>query len=105
MPTTGLKRYRHLFRNIENPFTYIFDKAGDRGRTLHFVTKPNRLVFEVSPSTYQVFKEIFMADVYNIEALKCVLPDNPIIIDIGANVGFFDILLLSKVKNAQIYAY
>ncbi|MGN7890367.1 FkbM family methyltransferase [Dyadobacter endophyticus] len=105
MPVTGLRRYVNLFRHLRNPSEYVFDKFRDRGRTLHFVTKPNKLRFEVPPSLYQVFKEIFMADVYNIEALRRVLPDDPLVIDIGANAGFFDILLLSKTKNAQIYAY
>lgn len=105
MPATGLKRYFHLFRNTENPFEYIFDKFHNRGKTLHFVTKPYKVGFDVPDSLFQVFKEIFMADVYNIGALVRVLPDNPVVIDIGANAGFFDILLLSKIKNAQIYAY
>lgn len=105
MPVTGLRRYVNLFRNVRNPSEYLFDKLRDRGRTLHFATKPNKIGFEVPDSLYQVFKEIFMADVYNIEAVSRVLPDDPLVIDIGANAGFFDILLLSKVKNAQIYAY
>lgn len=105
MPVTGLRRYVNLFRNIRNPSEYLFDKFYDRGRTLHFATKPNKLGFEVPASLYQVFKEIFMADVYNIESLRRALPDDPLVIDIGANAGFFDILLLSKTKNAQIYAY
>lgn len=105
MPVTGPRRYINLFRNIGNPLEYIFDKFHDRGRMLHFVTRPNRLGFDVPASLHQVFKEIFMADVYNIGALMRVLPDDPLVIDIGANAGFFDILLLSKIKNAQIYAY
>ena len=105
MPVTGPRRYVNLFRNIGNPFEYIFDKFHDRGRALHFATKPNKIEFKVPPSLHQVFKEIFMADVYNIGALAGVLPDDPLVIDIGANAGFFDILLLSKIKNAQIYAY
>lgn len=105
MPVTGPGRYVNLFRNIRNPLEYIFDKFYDRGRTLHFVTKPYKLGFDVPASLYQVFKEIFMADVYNIRELMRVLPHDPLVIDIGANAGFFDILLLSKTKNAQIYAY
>ena len=105
MPVKGLRRYANLFRNVGNPFEYIFDKLYDRGRTLHFVTKPYKLGFDVPASLYQVFKEIFMVDVYNIGVLERVLPDDPLVIDIGANAGFFDILLLSKTKNAQIYAY
>jgi FkbM family methyltransferase len=105
MPVTGPRRYINLFKNIRNPFEYIFDKFYERGRMLHFVTKPNKLGFDVPASLHQVFKEIFMADVYNIGTLMRVLPDDPVVIDIGANAGFFDILLLSKTKNAQIYAY
>lgn len=105
MPVAGPRRYINLFGNIGNPFEYIFDKLHDRGRMLHFVTKPNKIAFDVPASLHQVFKEIFMADVYNIGRLMRVLPDDPLVIDIGANAGFFDILLLSKIKNAQIYAY
>lgn len=105
MPVTGLSRYLNLFHNIGNPFEYLLDKFRDRGRTLHFVSKPNRLTFPVPASLYLVFKEIFMSDVYNIRTLTAILPDNPLIIDVGANAGFFDVLLLSKIKNAQIYAY
>jgi FkbM family methyltransferase len=43
--------------------------------------------------------------VYNIQQLIKKLPEKPIIIDIGANVGYFNILLLSKLKAATIYAY
>ncbi|WP_460985293.1 FkbM family methyltransferase [Spirosoma fluminis] len=46
-----------------------------------------------------------MADVYEIDALVRVLPNEPVIIDIGANAGFFDIQLLSKIEKATIYAY
>ena len=46
-----------------------------------------------------------MADVYEIDALVKMLPARPVVIDIGANAGFFDIQLLSKIDRATIYAY
>jgi FkbM family methyltransferase len=46
-----------------------------------------------------------MEDVYSIENLVNKLPANPVIVDIGANAGFFDILLLSKIKSAKILAF
>jgi FkbM family methyltransferase len=46
-----------------------------------------------------------MEDVYSINSLVKKLPENPVVIDIGANAGFFNILLLSKIKNATILAY
>ncbi|QJW88361.1 FkbM family methyltransferase [Spirosoma taeanense] len=46
-----------------------------------------------------------MADVYEIDTLVHQLPSNPVVIDIGANAGFFEALLLSKINQATIYAY
>jgi len=46
-----------------------------------------------------------MTDVYEIDTLVRQLPAKPVIIDIGANVGFFGIQLLSKIEAATIYAY
>lgn len=46
-----------------------------------------------------------MTDVYEIDTLVQQLPPQPIIIDIGANAGFFGIQLLSKIETGTIYAY
>jgi FkbM family methyltransferase len=105
MPKKGFLRYLALVANIKNFGEYLFSKSERSKRSLHFVTKPNALQFDVPESLYQVFKEIFMADVYSIKQLTQLLPAKPTIIDIGANAGFFDILVLSKLKNATIYAF
>ncbi len=105
MPVKGFSRYIRLFRHIQNPFEYIFNKSNIKTRPLVFITKPNAIKFIVPLSIYQVFKEIFMADVYEIENLVVSIPKNPIVIDIGANAGLFDFLLLSKLNEATIYAY
>lgn len=105
MPVKGFSRYIRLFRHIQNPAEYFFHKGERRQRALHFITRPNALIFDVPESVYQVFKEIFMADVYEINRLVAAVPAKPLVVDIGANAGFFDILLLSKLKDATIYAY
>jgi FkbM family methyltransferase len=105
MPVTGIKRYINLAENIENPGEYLFHKGKRKMRSLHFTTRPHAINFEVPESLYQVFKEIFMEDVYNIRELVKKLPVNPVVIDIGANAGFFNVLLLSKIKKARILAY
>ena len=46
-----------------------------------------------------------MVDVYEIDMLVNKLPAEPIVVDIGANAGFFCIQLLSKINRATIYAY
>jgi FkbM family methyltransferase len=105
MSVSGYKRYIKLFKNVQNPFEYIFNRGKRKIRHLQFITRPNSIQFEVPGTLYPVFKEIFMEDVYNISSVEKELPANPIVIDIGANAGFFDILLLSKNINATIYAY
>jgi FkbM family methyltransferase len=105
MPKKGLARYSFLISNIINYNEYLIDKIIRRKRSLVFTTKPNAIQFEVPRSLYQVFKEIFMVDVYTIKKLITSIPAKPVIIDIGANAGFFDVLILSKNKDAKIYAY
>lgn len=105
MPVTGFKRYIKLAENIENPGEYLFNKSKRKERPLHFITRPNAIRFDVPESLYQVFKEIFMEDVYGIADLVKKLPVHPVVIDIGANAGFFNILLLSKINEAKILAF
>lgn len=105
MPIKGFSRYTMLFKNISNWQEYVFHKSERKKRPLRFVTRPNAVRFEVPESLYQVFKEIFMEDFYEADKLIKKLPPNPLIIDIGANAGFFNVLLFSKIKNAQVLAY
>lgn len=105
MPSKGFSRYLKLFSNIQNPFEYLLNKGKRFTRSLTFTTKPTAIHFAVPESLYQVFKEIFMADVYNINYLTKILPDKPFVVDIGANAGYFDVLLLSKINKAKIFAY
>lgn len=105
MAVGGISRYFRLWRHIANPGEYIFHKVARHKRDLVFTTKPFPIRFHVPQSLYLIFKEIFMADVYEINDLVNTLPTAPVVIDIGANVGFFDIQLLSKIDRATIYAY
>ena len=105
MAVDGINRYFRLFKHIANPTEYIVRKGERHQRNLAFVTKPLPVHFLVSAPLYQVFKELFMADVYEIDALVKTLPANPVVIDIGANAGFFAIQLLSKIDRATLYAY
>lgn len=71
-----------------------------------FVTRGYPQKFLVpSKALYLVFKEIFVSDFYDIDKLVATLPPNPVIIDIGANAGYFNIMLFSKIKEATVYAY
>jgi FkbM family methyltransferase len=105
MSVKGITRYQRLTQNIANWQEYIFRKGERKKRSLQFTTRPYPIHFKVPGSLYQVFKEIFMEDFYEIDSLVKKLPDNPVIIDVGANAGFFNILLFSKIHKARILAY
>jgi FkbM family methyltransferase len=105
MSVSGAKRYQHLFKNVSNWQEYIFRKGSRKNRPLKFTTKPHAITFEVPDSLYQVFKEIFMEDFYEIDDLVKKLPKQPVIIDVGANAGFFNILIHSKIPEARIFSY
>jgi len=105
MAISGFKRYLKLIKNVENPWEYFLNKGKRHKKNLIFTTRPNKISFDVSSGIYLVFKEIFMSDVYNIDELLTKIPGKPVIVDIGANVGFFDMLILSKLPGATIYAY
>jgi FkbM family methyltransferase len=99
-------RYRNLVRNIGNWPLYFTRKLRKGYEGLSFVTRGNRLRFRVpSWALYTVFKEIFVSDFYDIDALLKKLPPRPVVLDIGANAGYFNMLLFSKMAEATVYAY
>lgn len=105
MSVKGITRYQRLIQNITNWQEYAFRKGERKKRSLQFTTKPYPIRFKVPDSLYQVFKEIFMEDFYEIDSLVKKLPSNPVVIDVGANAGFFNILLFSKIHKARVLAY
>jgi FkbM family methyltransferase len=106
MVKNSIARYKNLFRHIRNWPAYFTRKFNKTFQAMEFVTTGNSLRFRV-PSTglYLVFKEIFVSDFYDIDTLIKKLPPQPLIVDIGANAGYFNIMLFSKIKDATVYAY
>ncbi|THU41731.1 FkbM family methyltransferase [Niastella caeni] len=106
MVKNSFARYRNLFRHIRNWPDYFTRKFKKAFSTMEFTTRGNPVRFRV-PSTglYLVFKEIFVTDFYEIDTLVKQLPAKPVIVDIGANAGYFNIMLFSKIKDATVYAY
>ncbi|MGZ3916509.1 MAG: FkbM family methyltransferase [Flavisolibacter sp.] len=105
MAVSGITRYQRLKKNIANWGEYLFHKGERKKRPLEFITRPQPIHFSVPSSLYQVFKEIFMEDFYEIDSLVQKLPQEPVVIDVGANAGFFNVLLFSKIPRAKVFAY
>ncbi len=100
-------RYQNLVANIRNWPRYFTQKATDNFAPVRFAARGRReLFFDVtSKRLYFVFKEVFLTDFYRIRELAAALPNDAVVVDVGANAGFFTLLLLSKRPDAHIHAF
>lgn len=99
------RRYLNIFRTVNNWGEYLYKKATGFGDYFEFDIK-NFGKIKVVKNTLGPFRENFFDDVY----LSKVPKDNlnkpgAIIIDIGANIGYFSLSFLSRYPEAKIYAY
>jgi FkbM family methyltransferase len=82
------------------------EKFQRRFRSLEIVTRGNALRFDVpTRELYLVFKEIFLTDFYSVRELVRALPPEPVVIDVGANAGYFGMMLFSQLGGARMYAF
>lgn len=100
-----LKNYISLRKHIRNWPLYFKRKYFKPAGNAVYITRGNELELEVPDTFFYVFKEIFMEDFYGIDQLLEHIPVSPVIVDIGANVGYFSFLVASKRRDAAIYAY
>lgn len=97
-------RYVNLFRNLSNWWLYLAVKFRlVKADVLLFKTRKGIFV-EVPGRLLHTFKEIFMEECY-MAGLDGNVPENPTIIDIGANAGYFTLFAASRFNGARIWAY
>jgi len=98
--------YANLARTIGNWPMYLLHKF-QRGRPneYRFITRRRRIPFVVPGALRGTFKEVFMADTYDLRTLFDSLPENPTVIDIGANIGLFSVAMVDGVPGARCFAY
>ncbi|MDP2189353.1 MAG: FkbM family methyltransferase [Sphingobacteriaceae bacterium] len=103
-----MKAYRvlNMISNIDNWMAYLWYKSsGKKGAGFTFrlrnqfnVSVPNQIIPE--------FKESFFEEVYFKHLPKKLFTDPaPVVLDIGANVGFFSLLAWYKLPAAKILAF
>jgi FkbM family methyltransferase len=97
-------RYLNLIKNIENWWLYLAVKFGlNRTEPLLFRAR-HGITMEVPRRLLQTFKEIFMDECY-MRGLAHGVPSNPVIIDVGANAGYFTFYCASRFPEARIVAF
>ena len=97
-------RYFNLVKNIENWWEYLLFKFGLRKSDPLRLKARGGIILEVPHGLVHTFKEIFMEECY-MHGLRHTFPPHPVIIDIGANVGFFTLYAASRFPDAEILAF
>ena len=97
-------RYLNLIKNVRNWQLHFLDKFGLVKQDPLYFKVNNGIQVEVPKRTHHEFKEIFLENAYSIGLQKPV-KEGAVIVDIGANVGFFSLFAASQYKNSKIYSY
>ncbi len=94
-----------LVRNIRNWPRYLsFKLMGKRGASFTFHCGQG-IRLEVPLRLLHTFKESFLDEGYLRGFPRGFFQSEPVVLDIGANVGYFSFYLFSRFPNARIYAF
>jgi len=99
-----LRRYRSLISQFTNWPGYLSFKGG-KAPAFKFRMR-NGFEIEVQRKMLPPFKESFFDQVYlkgYPESFK--MPEEPVIVDIGANVGFFGLFIFSQYPSARVFGF
>jgi len=94
-----------LIKYVLNWHQYFLNKLARKKRTYHFRLRKNNILLEIPAETMRVFKEFFMKDAYDVHFLFRHLKKEAVIVDIGANIGLFTIMLLIHRPDLNIFSY
>lgn len=103
-----LNRYQNLTKRIINWKSYLLKKMVGFGFDKEFVFNVDNFgKISVPKNMMGTFRENFLDDIYFKHIPNSIFLNNncPVIVDIGANVGFFSLAAYSKFPKAKIYAF
>lgn len=100
-----LRRYKALFKKVNNPINYLWKKAIGFDDYFEFDIK-NFAKVKVQKQTMGPFRENFFDDIYLSRLPSMIFEKGNIsVIDIGANIGYFSLALLARTPKARIFAF
>lgn len=101
-----LHRTFNMIRNIKNWKAYLKYKYFSRKTDAFEFELRNGKRISVPHQVMPEFKECFFEEMYTKNLPKKIFNiENPIIIDVGANIGFFSLYCHLKFKNPKIFAF
>ena len=99
-----MMKYISFVKNLSNWWLHFAVKLGLTNKDPLIFRTRSDIIIEVPQRIMHEFKEIFMEGSY-MRGLELKIPDRPVIIDVGANAGFFTFFAASQFPGAQIYSY
>jgi FkbM family methyltransferase len=97
-------RHVRLIRRIRNWPLYLARHYFDWD-VLTFRTRRGGIAVEVPRGLFFVFKEIAIYDVYRLSRTIAALGPQPVIVDVGANAGYFSVFALALSPRASVHSY
>ncbi len=99
-----IKRYRTLISDFKNWPQFMFFKSG-KSESFRFKMR-NGFEIDVRRKMLPPFKESFFDGVY-LQGFpeEAEIGEEPVIVDVGANVGFFSLYMFSQFPKARIYGF
>lgn len=97
-------RYWNLVRNLSNWWLHFAVKFCLTGADPLIFKSRNGVLIEVPRRLLHEFKEIFLENTY-VSGFETSLTSKPIIVDVGANAGFFTVFAASLFPKARIYSF
>src|SRR5687767_17767 len=102
----GLHRTFNMVKNIENWGSYLRYKFGGKKNSSFIFRMRNDFLVSVPRQILPEFKESVFDEIYFKRLPKKNLNiSNPIVLDIGANVGYFTIFCLQRLHNPRIISF
>jgi FkbM family methyltransferase len=102
----GLHRTFNMVKNIENWDSYLRYKFGGKKNPNFTFRMRNNFLVSVPLQVLPEFKESVFDEIYFKHLPKRIFKiNNPIVLDVGANVGYFTIFCLQKFKNPRIISF
>lgn len=102
-----VRRYYNLIRKFSNWRQYLLFKIFSRKDSFNFQLR-NSFCIDVPKQFLSAFKESFFDEIYSRKLPDTILENKEkeiIVVDIGANVGYFSLFMFSQFPKARIYAF
>lgn len=98
-------RLLNNIRNHSNWPSYFTDKYFNKDKNEFCFKTRNGLEITVPKRLLHTYKECFFDEAYTNGLPDNIINKTPVVIDIGANVGYFSLFILNKFPQAKVYSF